>query len=142
MKIKKKLFSSVSKTNNCVAIENSVEHTLNYFCVFFFSRLHAERELCRVQAIKSLNNDRLGNALDWALRSQDNLHVTSIADLILKVRVLSSLYSMFVVVVFVFHYRLFDLFAHFNCYFLLLFGLHFQSCCRITPKRVPFYART
>lgn len=49
-------------------------------------RLHAEKELCRVQAIKSLNNGRLGNALDWALRSQDNLHVTSIADLILKVR--------------------------------------------------------
>lgn len=45
----------------------------------------AEKELCRVQAIKSLNNGRLGNALDWALRSQDNLHVTSIADLLLKV---------------------------------------------------------
>lgn len=51
-------------------------------CLF---RLHAEKELCRVQAIKSLNNGRPGNALDWALRSQDNLHVTSIADLILKV---------------------------------------------------------
>lgn len=45
----------------------------------------SEKELCRVQAIKSFNNGRYGNALDWALRSQDNLYVTSIADLFLRV---------------------------------------------------------
>ncbi|XP_055312811.1 nuclear pore complex protein Nup75 isoform X2 [Sitodiplosis mosellana] len=45
--------------------------------------IEAEKELCRVQARKSFNNGRYGNALDWALRSQDNLYVTAIADLFL-----------------------------------------------------------
>lgn len=51
------------------------------FSVFF----NAEKELCRVQARRSFNNGRYGNALDWALRSQDNLYVTSIADHFLHV---------------------------------------------------------
>lgn len=44
-----------------------------------------EKELCRVQSKKSFNNGRFGNALDWALRSQDTLYVTSIADRFLRV---------------------------------------------------------
>lgn len=44
-----------------------------------------EKELCRVQSKKSFNNGRFGNALDWALRSQDTLCVTSIADRFLRV---------------------------------------------------------
>lgn len=44
-----------------------------------------EKELCRVQARKSFNNGRYGNALEWALRSQDNIYVTSIADRFLRV---------------------------------------------------------
>lgn len=46
-----------------------------------------EREICRVQAVKSFNNGRYGNALHWALRSQDNIYVTSIADLFLRVSI-------------------------------------------------------
>lgn len=46
-----------------------------------------EKELCHVQARKSFNNGRYGNALDWALRSQDNLYVSSIADLFLRVSI-------------------------------------------------------
>lgn len=38
-----------------------------------------------MQARKSFNNGRYGNALEWALRSQDNIYVTSIADLFLRV---------------------------------------------------------
>lgn len=44
-----------------------------------------EKEICRIQAVKSFNNERYGNALDWALRSQDNIYVTSIADHFLRV---------------------------------------------------------
>lgn len=47
--------------------------------------VEVEKELCRVQARKSFNNGRYGNALEWALRSQDNIYVTSIADLFLRV---------------------------------------------------------
>lgn len=42
-----------------------------------------ERGICRVMASRSLNNNRFGNALEWALRSQDYLLVTSMADMIL-----------------------------------------------------------
>lgn len=51
----------------------------------FCALIVLEKELCRVQARKSFNNGRFGNALDWALRSQDILYVTSIADLFLRV---------------------------------------------------------
>lgn len=58
-------------------------------------RFITEKELCRVQARKSFNNGRYGNALDWALRSQDNLYVTAIADLFLRV----CLFRTFIVIV-------------------------------------------
>lgn len=48
---------------------------------FFFT----EREICRVQAMKSLQNERLGNALEWAIRSHDSIFVTAIADKFLDV---------------------------------------------------------
>lgn len=44
-----------------------------------------EREICRVQGMKSLKNNRYGNALEWAIRSSDNIFVTSIADIFLNV---------------------------------------------------------
>lgn len=44
-----------------------------------------EKEICRVQAMQSLRNRRYGNALEWALRSHDNIFVTSIADIFLNV---------------------------------------------------------
>lgn len=46
-----------------------------------------ERELCRVQAVRSLANGRPGNALEWAIRSHDNIFVTSVADRFLDVSV-------------------------------------------------------
>lgn len=45
----------------------------------------AERELCRVQATRSLQRERLGNALEWAIRSGDNVFVTAVADRFLDV---------------------------------------------------------
>lgn len=44
-----------------------------------------EKEICRVQAMKSFKNGRFGNTLDWALRSQCATLVTSIADMFLNV---------------------------------------------------------
>lgn len=41
-------------------------------------------EICKVQAKKSLDDQRYGNALEWAIRSKDTLYVTSIADFLLK----------------------------------------------------------
>lgn len=58
-----------------------------------------EKELCRVQAKKSLNNGRYGNALEWALRSQDNIYVTSIADHFLRVS-----WNIFLVITFSQHF--------------------------------------
>lgn len=46
-----------------------------------------EKEICRGQAVKSFSNGRYGSALDWALRSQDIIYVTSIADHFLRVRI-------------------------------------------------------
>lgn len=43
-------------------------------------------EICKVQAKKSLDDQRYGNALEWAIRSKDTLYVTSIADFLLKVQ--------------------------------------------------------
>lgn len=44
-----------------------------------------EKEICRIQAVKSFKQERYGNALDWALRSQDNNTVSMITDFFLKV---------------------------------------------------------
>lgn len=49
--------------------------------------LEVERELCRVQAVRSLSNMRFGNALEWAIRSHDNIFVTAVADRFLDVSV-------------------------------------------------------
>ncbi|XP_037807041.1 nuclear pore complex protein Nup75 [Lucilia sericata] len=46
--------------------------------------VNAEQEICKVQAKKSLDGHRYGNALEWAIRSKDTLYVTSIADFLLK----------------------------------------------------------
>ncbi|XP_053965404.1 nuclear pore complex protein Nup75 [Anastrepha ludens] len=44
----------------------------------------AEQEICKIQSKKSLNEERYGNALEWAIRSKDTLYVTSIADFLLN----------------------------------------------------------
>ncbi|XP_017078923.1 nuclear pore complex protein Nup75 [Drosophila eugracilis] len=43
-----------------------------------------EQEICKVLSKKSYNNERYGNALEWAIRSKDVLLVTAVADYILK----------------------------------------------------------
>lgn len=68
----------------CLSVSN-LENTQIFYIQFGFSLELLEKELCRVQARKSFNNGRYGNALEWALRSQDNIYVTSIADLFLRV---------------------------------------------------------
>lgn len=45
-----------------------------------------EKEICRIQAIRSFKHQRYGNALDWSLRSQDNNTVSTITDFFLKVK--------------------------------------------------------
>lgn len=35
--------------------------------------------------MRSLKNERFGNALEWAIRSADNIFVTSVADIFLNV---------------------------------------------------------
>lgn len=92
--------------------------TINRFYVLF-----TEKELCRVQARKSFNNGRYGNALEWALRSQDNIYVTSIADLFLRVRIKSIINKVTP--------RQMTAFSP----SLSLF------CCSITQKPVKFYAK-
>lgn len=42
-----------------------------------------EREICRVQATRSMANERYGNALEWAIRSKDAGAVTAITDFFL-----------------------------------------------------------
>lgn len=49
--------------------------------------VNAEQEICKVQAKRSLDSQRYGNALEWAIRSKDTLYVTSIADFLLKVKI-------------------------------------------------------
>lgn len=51
---------------------------------------NAEQEICKVQAKKSLDDQRYGNALEWAIRSKDTLYVTSVADFLLKVKLLND----------------------------------------------------
>lgn len=48
---------------------------------------NAEQEICKVQAKQSLDDERYGNSLEWAIRSKDTLYVTSIADFLLKVMI-------------------------------------------------------
>lgn len=45
--------------------------------------------------MKNLKNSRYGNALDWALRSQNSALVTSIADIFLNVRLLPIRFAHF-----------------------------------------------
>lgn len=44
----------------------------------------AEKEICKVRAKKSFDDERYGNALEWAIRSKDAIFVTSIADFFLN----------------------------------------------------------
>lgn len=44
----------------------------------------AEKEICKIQAKKSFDDQRYGNALEWAIRSKDAIFVTSIADFFLN----------------------------------------------------------
>ncbi|XP_037941572.1 nuclear pore complex protein Nup75-like [Teleopsis dalmanni] len=46
--------------------------------------IDAEQQICKIEAKKSFSIKRYGNALEWAIRSKDNIFVTSIADFILK----------------------------------------------------------
>lgn len=75
---------------------------------------NAEQEICKVQAKQSLDDERYGNALEWAIRSKDTLYVTSIADFLLKVS-----------------RRFFEVFS-----FLMFF-----YCFSIMPKPVTCFAR-
>lgn len=43
-----------------------------------------EQEICKVLSKRSYDNERYGNALEWAIRSKDVLLVTAVADFILK----------------------------------------------------------
>merc|ERR1719414_1582951 len=40
--------------------------------------------VCKIMGMKALNNDQLGNAMIWALRSQDSGFTTFLADKLLK----------------------------------------------------------
>lgn len=44
-----------------------------------------ERDVCRVVSARYLSEGDFGNALVWGVRSQDNIYVTSIADIFLNV---------------------------------------------------------
>ncbi|XP_011200003.2 nuclear pore complex protein Nup75 [Bactrocera dorsalis] len=44
----------------------------------------AEQDICKIQSKKSLDEQRYGNALEWAIRSKDTLYVTTIADFLLN----------------------------------------------------------
>lgn len=44
-----------------------------------------ESEVCKVMARKALHEDMLGDALVWAIKSQNNLFVASVADIFLNV---------------------------------------------------------
>lgn len=44
-----------------------------------------ESEVCKVMARKALNESMLGDALVWAIKSQNNLFVASVADIFLNV---------------------------------------------------------
>ena len=43
-----------------------------------------EAEICRVMVKRSLAQKRLGNALEWAIRSRDNIYVTNVANMFLE----------------------------------------------------------
>ncbi|XP_078043668.1 nuclear pore complex protein Nup75 [Augochlora pura] len=45
---------------------------------------HIVASICKIQSIKCIKHDRLGNALAWALKGQDSTFVTYIADQFLK----------------------------------------------------------
>lgn len=49
--------------------------------------ISVEREICKVLSKRSYDNERYGNALEWAIRSKDVLLVTAVADFILKVNI-------------------------------------------------------
>lgn len=76
---------NIAKNKGLVEVGKLMEYEILQEVKFKSKISILEKELCRVQAIKSFNNGRYGNALDWALRSQDNSYVTSIADLFLRV---------------------------------------------------------
>ncbi|XP_022228902.2 nuclear pore complex protein Nup75 [Drosophila obscura] len=46
--------------------------------------INVEQEICKVLSRQSFDEERFGNALEWAIRSKDVLLVTGIADFILK----------------------------------------------------------
>lgn len=46
-----------------------------------------ESEVCKVMSRKALNDNLLGDALVWAIKSQNNLFVAAVADIFLNVRI-------------------------------------------------------
>lgn len=50
-----------------------------------------ESEVCKVMARKALSEDMLGDALVWAIKSQNNLFVASVADIFLNVSLMGFL---------------------------------------------------
>jgi nuclear pore complex protein Nup85 len=47
--------------------------------------ISSESEVCRVMVQRNMANQRFGNALEWAIRSRDNVYVTAVADVFLEV---------------------------------------------------------
>lgn len=44
-----------------------------------------EMEICKVMVTRSMTNKRYGNALEWAIRSRENIYVTNVANVFLQV---------------------------------------------------------
>lgn len=57
----------------------SIKHIENLYCTYFTAQ-----GICRVQGMLSLKRKRLGNALAWALKSQDGIFTSFLADKFLK----------------------------------------------------------
>jgi nuclear pore complex protein Nup85 len=48
-----------------------------------FGLVNAESEICKVMVKRSLQKNRFGNALEWAIRSRENVYVTDVANVFL-----------------------------------------------------------
>lgn len=89
-----------------------------------------EQEICKIQAKQSMISGRYGNALEWAVRSNDTHCVTTIADFFLNVRFIRFFLLLFYDNVNINLYFEISSIIHkqVKCYVLIFYQILVQKC--------------
>jgi nuclear pore complex protein Nup85 len=66
-----------------VPIRNDIQATKVIEVARKFNMTSVEQRICRIMVKRSLSHENYGNALEWAIRSRDNIYVTKVANIFL-----------------------------------------------------------